>query len=387
MSAPDRRPLAGLRVLELGQLLAGPFAGTLLGYFGAEVIKVEPPGGDPIRAWRLVEEGTSLWWRTLGRNKRSIVLDLRTDAGRATARRLALGSDVLVENFKPGTLEKWGLGPEALRAENPRLVYVRISGYGQDGPHAHRPGYAAVAEAVAGLRSVLGFPDRPPARANLSLGDTLAGIHGALGALLALYARDRPGGSGQGQVVDVALTEAVLNVLESMIPEADRGLVRQRSGSTITGVVPSNTYPTRDGAHVVIGANNESLFARCMEAIGRPDLAADPTLHGNPGRVARQAELDLAIGQWTAARDASEIVRQMEQASVPAGKIQDAAELLADPQLRARGMIESVLVNGRSLAIPGIAPRLTATPGRTDWPGPELGEHQEEILRRLADEG
>lgn len=379
----SRRPLDGIRVLEVGQLLAGPWAGTLLGYFGAEVIKVEPPGGDPIRTWRtLGEDGTSLWWRSLARNKRSVEIDLRTEGGRALVRRLALASDVLIENFRPGTMEGWELGPDALRAEHPRLVYVRISGFGQTGPQAQRPGYASVAEAVAGLRSVTGYPDRAPARANLSLGDTLAGIHAALGAVMALYERDAGAASaGTGQVVDVALTEAVLGVLESMIPEADRGVVRERAGTTITGVVPSNTYACLGGKWVVIGANNESTFARLMTAIGRADLARDEGLRGNPARVARQAELDAAIGAWTAGRTAEDIERVLEAAEVPVGRIQDARELLEDPQLRARGMLERVEVNGRPLTIPAITPKLDRTPGRTEWPGPELGAHTGSVLR------
>lgn len=377
----SRGPLAGVRVLELGQLLAGPWAGTLLGYFGADVVKVEPPGGDPIRTWRVVEDGTSLWWRSLARNKRSVEIDLRTDPGRALVRRLARASDVLIENFRPGTMEKWGLGPEVLRAESPRLVYVRISGFGQDGPDAQRPGYASVAEAVAGLRSVTGFPDRPPARANLSLGDTLAGIHAALGAVMALYERDaRERGSGEGQTIDVALTEAVIGVLEAMIPEADRGVVRERAGTTITGIVPSSTYPCAGGAWVVIGANNESTFARLMEAIGRADLARDPALRGNPARVARQTELDAAIAAWTSERAPEDVERALRAAEVPVGRIQDAADLLRDPQLAARGAIERVEVNGRPLSIPAIPPRLERTPGRTTHPGPELGAHTREVL-------
>ena len=383
--ARGRRPLDGIRVLEVGQLLAGPFAGTILGAFGAEVIKVEPPGGDPIRTWRVVEDGTSLWWRSLARDKRSIAIDLRKDEGRALLRRMALASDVLIENFKPGTMEGWGLGPDALRAENGRLVYVRVSGYGQTGPRASQPGFAAVAEAMAGLRSVTGFPDRAPARANVSLGDTLAGIHAAMGAVLALYDRDRGDrGSAVGQVIDVALTESVLSVLEAMIPEADRGHVRERAGTTVTGIVPSNTYGCRDGRWVVIGANNESLFVRLMEAIGRDDLARDPGLRGNPARVARQREIDDAIGAWTGARDAEEVVRVLERASVPAGAIQDAGDLLRDPQLAARDAIWRVEVNGKPLAIPGVFPRLSETPSRTETAGPELGEHTDEVLRELG---
>jgi crotonobetainyl-CoA:carnitine CoA-transferase CaiB-like acyl-CoA transferase len=381
-ASEPRRPLDGLRVLEVGQLVAGPFAGMLLGFFGAEVVKIEPPGGDPLRTWRVVENGTSLWWRTLARNKRSVVIDLRTPEGRNLVRQLATKCDVLIENFKPGTMEKWGLGPEVFRTVHPRLVYVRVSGYGQTGPLAHRPGYASVAEAVGGLRSVIGFPDRPPARANLSLGDTLAGFHAALGALLALYERDATWrASGRGQVIDVALTESVLAVLESMIPEADRGVVRERAGTTITGIAPSNTYRCRDGRYVVIGANNESNFVRCMEAIGRPDLARDPALRGNPARVARAAELDAAISAWTAEHDAADVVAVLEAASVPAGVVQDAADLLRDPQLRARGMLETVVIDGRPLRVPSVPPLLERTPGWTEWPGPELGAHTDEVLR------
>ncbi|AKF07873.1 CaiB/BaiF CoA transferase family protein [Sandaracinus amylolyticus] len=376
----SRRPLDGVRVLELGQLLAGPWAATMLAYFGADVIKVEPPGGDPIRTWRVVEDGTSLWWRSLARNKRSVVIDLRHDEGRALVKQLAATSDVLIENFRPGTMEQWGLGPDDLRASSPRLVYARVSGFGQTGPHAHRPGYASVAEAVGGLRSVTGFPDRPPARANVSLGDSLAGIHAALGIVMALYERDAQGGTGQ--TIDVALTESIVSVLESMIPEADRGVVRERAGTTVTGIVPSNTYPTRDGKWVVIGANSESNFQRLMRAIERPDLEG---LRGNPARVARQAELDEAIATWTRTRSADEIVRVLEDAAVPAGPIQDARDLLHDPQLQARGMLEHVEVDGRSLTIPAIAPKLDGTPGRTEWPGGALGAHTREVLReRLA---
>jgi crotonobetainyl-CoA:carnitine CoA-transferase CaiB-like acyl-CoA transferase len=382
--AACRRPLEGLRVLEVGQLLAGPFAGTLLGFFGAEVVKIEPPDGDPIRTWRVVEDGTSLWWRSLARNKRSVVVDVRTPEGREIVRGLALCSDVLIENFKPGTMEKWGLGPETFREAHPRLVYVRVSGYGQSGPLAHRPGYASVAEAVAGLRSVTGFPDRPPARANLSLGDTLAGLHAAIGALLALYDRDGgPQASGRGQVIDVALTESVLAVLEAMIPEADRGVVRERAGTTITGVAPSNIYRCRDGRWVVIAAHGESNFARLMDAIGRPDLARDPALRGNPARVARAAELDALIAAFAAERDADELIALLDAASVPAGVVQDAVDLLRDPQLRARGMLETVVAGGRPLTVPSIPPRLERTPGRTEWAGPELGAHTDEVLGSL----
>jgi crotonobetainyl-CoA:carnitine CoA-transferase CaiB-like acyl-CoA transferase len=381
----ERRPLDGIRVLELGQLLAGPFAGSLLGWFGAEVVKVEPPGGDPIRSWRVMEDGVSLWWRSLARNKHSIAIDLHREEGRALVKKLVADCDVLIENFRPGTMEKWGLGPADVHRDHPRVVYVRVSGYGQTGPSAGRPGYASVAEAWAGLRSVIGFPDLPPGRANLSLGDTLAGLHAALGAMMALYDRER---SGRGQVVDVALTESVVAVLESMVPEADRGFVRGPSGATITGIAPSNTYRTRDRKWVVIAANNESNFARLMRALNRPDLAADASLAGNPARVARQDELDAIIAAYAAERTAIEIVTELDRAAVPVGIVQDARDLLEDPQLRARGMLEQVLVRGRPLTISALGPKLEATPGKTRWAGPELGEHTEAILKRLGlDEG
>lgn len=382
-SQPSGAALAGLRVLELGQLLAGPFCGTILGWLGAEVVKVEPPEGDALRGWRVVEKGSSLWWRSLARNKRTIVLDLRTDAGRDLARGLASKADVLIENFRPGTLEKWGLGPEVLHAANPRLVIVRISGYGQTGPLAHRPGFASVAEAVAGLRSVVGFPDRPPARANLSLGDSLAGLHGALGALAALYARDRAASptGGRGQVIDVALTESVLAVLESMLPEADRGVIRERAGSTITGIVPSNLYPCADGRDVVIGANGDTMFARLCEAIGRPELAADPALAHNEGRVREQARLEEAIAAFTRARPADEVVAILDRASVPCGVVKDARDVLADPHYAARGLFERLDTDVGPLVIPELAPKLVATPGRTRWAGRALGADTDAVLR------
>lgn len=368
-------------MLELGQLLAGPFAGSLLGWFGAEVVKVEPPDGDPIRSWRVMEDGVSLWWRSLARNKHSIAIDLHREEGRAIVKRLLADSDVLIENFRPGTMEKWGLGPADVHRDHPRVVYVRVSGYGQTGPASSRPGYASVAEAWAGLRSVIGFPDLPPGRANLSLGDTLAGLHAAFGAMLALYDREK---SGRGQVIDVALTESVVAVLESMVPEADRGFVRGPSGATITGIAPSNTYRTRDRKWVVIAANNESNFARLMRALNRADLADDETLAGNPARVARQEELDAIIGAYAADRTAIEIVTELDRASVPVGIVQDARDLLEDPQLRARGMLEEVLVRGRPLTISALAPKLESTPGKTLWAGPELGEHTQAILKRLG---
>jgi crotonobetainyl-CoA:carnitine CoA-transferase CaiB-like acyl-CoA transferase len=378
----DRRALAGVRVVELGQLMAGPFAGTILAYHGAEVIKVEPPGaGDPIRDWRHVDGGTSLWWRSLARNKRCVTLDLRGDEGRAIARRLILRADVLLENFRPGTLESWGLVPARLLEENPRLVVVRVSGFGQTGPWAGRPGFAAVCEAAAGLRHLTGVPGEPPVRANLSLGDSVAGLHAALGTLLALRARER---DGRGQVVDVAITEAVLNLLESVIPEAARGVVRGPSGTTITGVVPSNLYPCAGGEAVVIGANGVSLFRRLMEAAGRSDLARDPRLESNTGRVERQAEIDEAIAAWTRTLPAAEVEARLVSAAVPCAAIATPADLLANPHYRARGLFERFDLAGEELVLPALAPRLDGTPGHTDFPGPDLGAHNREVYAELG---
>jgi len=379
------RPLDGVRVLELGSLLAGPFAGALLAGFGAEVIKIEPPEGDPIRGWRLLDaDGTSLWWRSLARGKKSVVLDLREARGRELVARLAHGADVLIENFRPGTLERWGLAPARLWESNPGLVVVRVSGFGQTGPKAHRPGYASVCEAEGGLRYLTGHPGEVPVRANLSLGDSLAGLHAAFGALLALRARDRDP-ARRGQVVDVGIVDSVFHFLESTLPEYDRlGVVREPSGATITGIVPSNVYPCAGGERVVIGANSESNFVRLMRTIGRADLADDPALGSNAGRVARQAELDRAIGEWTGARPAAEVVAALDAAAVPCGRIQSVADLAADPHLAARGLIEEIDVAGRPLRVPAILPRLSATPAASGWAGPELGAHTREVLLELA---
>lgn len=375
-------------MLELGQLLAGPFAGTLLAYFGAEVIKVEAPGaGDPIRNWRLLDEGTSVWWRSLGRNKKCLSIDLRLPEGRELAKRLAAKCDVLIENFKPGTLEKWGLGPDDLAAENPGLIFARVSGYGQTGPKAHLPGYASVCEGVGGLRYVNGRPGEAPMRPNLSLGDTLAGIHTALGICLALVGRLRaaPGSAAaRGQVVDVSIVESIFNCLEAVVPEYDRfGAVREPAGSTITGVVPSGTYPTADGAYVIIGANGESNYRRLMVRAGRPELAADPRLQSNAGRVAHQALIDDAIAAWTASLPAAEILAALAEADVPAGPINSVADLFADPQFAARGLFEEVDTPTGKLKVPALLPRLAGTPGRTEHAGPELGSHNDEVLAGL----
>ncbi|MFP1678392.1 CaiB/BaiF CoA transferase family protein [Alloalcanivorax sp. C16-2] len=373
-------PLAGVKVVELGQLIAGPFAGTLLAYFGAEVIKVEPPGGDPIRGWRKLDQsGTSFWWRSIGRNKRSVTLDLKSDAGRDLAARLIDGADVLIENFRPGTLENWGLGPDRFSDSNPGLIYTRISGYGQDGPYADKPGYASVCEGIGGLRYVNGFPGERPVRPNLSLGDTVAGLHAALGILLALFERR---GSGQGQVVDVALYETVFNLLEAVIPEFDgAGLIREPAGSTVTGIVPTNTYRCADGKYVIIGGNGDSIFKRLMVTAGRADLAEDPRLAHNAGRVEHEAEVDGAIEAWCATLDSAEVLRLLEDARVPCGPIYSAADMMADPHFQARGLFQQVEINGKPLKIPAIAPRLAGTPGGTRWPGGEAGAHTEAVLR------
>jgi crotonobetainyl-CoA:carnitine CoA-transferase CaiB-like acyl-CoA transferase len=380
-SASSSAPLAGIRVLELGQLLAGPFAGCVLGYFGAEVIKIEPLNGDPIRTWRVMRDGTSLWWYSLARNKKSVALDLQTDTGRELVRKLAAQCDVVIENFKPGTMEKWGLGPDALKAQKPDLIYARVSGYGQTGPYSSKPGFASVCEAIGGLRYVNGFPDRPPVRPNLSLGDSLAGLHAVIGILLSLIAR---GKTGFGQVVDVAIYEAVFNMLEGVVPEYDgAGVVREPSGSTLTGIVPSNTYLCGDGKYVVIGANGDSLFQRLMRAIGRPEMADDPRFANNAGRVQYEQEIDRAISEWTRANDSAAVLRVLNEASVPGGPIYSVADMAADPHFNARGLFQSVEIDGRPLKIPAIVPFLSDTPGTTRTPGPKLGEHTDEVLRTL----
>ncbi len=375
-------PLAGYRVIELGQLLAGPFAGCLLGYFGAEVIKVEPPdGGDPIRRWREMRGDTSLWWRSLARNKKSVTLDLKSERGVELARRLIEQADVVIENFRPGVVEQWGLGPEEFRRSNPRLVYARISGYGQNGPYAGKPGFASVCEGMSGFRYVNGHPGEAPVRPNLSLGDTISGIHAALGIALALLEKQR---SGEGQVVDVALVESMFNLMEAVVPEYDgAGVIRQPSGSTVTGIVPTNTYRCGDGKFVVIGGNGDSIFRRLMAAAERPDLAEDPRLASNPGRVEHEAEIDAALAEWCAAHDAATLLEKLDAARVPAGPIYNVADMLADPHFTARGLFETVEIDGAPLKIPAILPRLGRTPGATRWPGGELGAANDEVLGGL----
>ena len=383
-SAETTTPLAGVRVLEMGQLIAGPFAGCMLAYYGAEVIKIEPPGtGDPLRNWRVLRDGTSLWWRSMGRNKKCITLNLRESRGREIARALALRSDVLIENFRPGTMERWGLGPDELRTEAPDLVYTRVSGYGQTGPSATKPGFASVCEGFGGLRYINGFPGGPPVRPNLSLGDTLAALHAVIGVLLALVHRNRIDGGaigGNGQVVDVAIYESVYNVLEAMVPEYDgAGIVREPSGSTLTGIVPTNTYPCADGRYVIIGGNADSIFKRLMRVAGRDDLADAARLADNAGRVAHQREVDDAIAEWTRTLGSDHVLEILDGAGVPAGPIYSVANMLGDPHYNARGLFETVDVGGEPLKIPALVPKLDDTPGATLWPGPDLGAHNREV--------
>jgi succinyl-CoA---D-citramalate CoA-transferase len=385
-SVPDSSvgPLTGIKVLELGTLIAGPFCGKTLADFGAEVIKVEPPGdGDPLRRWRVMRNGVSLWWHVQSRNKKSITLDLRQAEGQAIARRLARGCDIVIENFRPGALEKWNLGWDALSRENPKLILVRISGYGQTGPYRERPGFAAIGEAMGGMRYLTGFPDRPPVRPNLSVGDTLASLHGVIGALLALHHVQR---GNRGQVIDVALYESVFNITESLLPEFDaRGVVRERSGSTLPGIAPSNLYPCRDGAYVLIAGNADALFRRLMSAIGRDDLRDDPALAKNDGRAAQMARIDAAISAWTSRYTQGEVLQAMEKAEVPAGRIYTAADIAADPHYAARGMIQEVRAgDGEPLKVPGVIPKLSATPGAIRTPAPKLGEHTEAVLKSLG---
>jgi crotonobetainyl-CoA:carnitine CoA-transferase CaiB-like acyl-CoA transferase len=384
-TSPRRGPLDGVRILELGQLIAGPFATMLLAWFGADVIKVEPPdGGDPLRTWRQMHRGTSLWWYLMGRNKRSVTADLRQEDGRDLVRRLVPHCDVVLENFKPGRMEQWGLGYEDLKRINRRIVLVRISGWGQTGPNAHKPGYASVAEGFGGLRYVNGYPDRPPSRANLSLGDTISGLHAALGILMALRHRDAAPGNG-GQVVDVALFESVFNMMESTLPEyTTAGVVRERQGATISGIVPTNVYPCADGHYIIIGGNGDSIFRRLMRAAGRPDMAEDPRFARNDGRVTYQTEIDDAIAEWTSARPFAEVLAALEGADVPAGPIYSIADQMQDPHFQARGLFEETrLPDGERVTLPRLAPVFSATPGGTRWPGPTLGAHNDEIYREL----
>ena len=378
-------PLEGIRVLELGTLIAAPFAARMLAEFGAEVIKVESPqDGDALRNWRHLHEGTSLWWYLQARNKKSIAVDMKSPEGVAIIKRIATSVDVVIENFRPGALEKLGLGWETLHALNPNLVMVRISGYGQTGPYRNRPGFGAIGEAMGGLRYITGEPGRPPPRVGVSIGDSLASLHGVIGALMALL-RVKTGGGG-GQVVDVSLVESVFNLMESMVPEYDLfGTVRERTGGSLPGISPSNTYAASDGGYVVIAGNSDPIFRRLMKAIGRDDLGNDTSLHSNQGRVKRNAEIDSAIAAWALRYTTDEVVSALEAAEVPAGRLYSVADIVADPHYQARGMIQQMtLPDGVSIRAPGIVPKLSETPGEIKWPGPTLGQHSEAVLKDLG---
>lgn len=385
-SQPDtgNLPLSGLKVLELGQLIAGPFATKLLGEFGADVIKIEPPGtGDPLRRWRVMRDGTSLWWHIQTRNKRSLSLDLRSDEGQDIVKQLAAEADVVVENFSPGRLEKWGLGWAALSALNPALIMVRISGYGQTGPYRDRPGFGVIGEAMGGLRYLSGHPDQSSVRVGVSIGDSLAALYGVIGALLALQERAR---SGQGQYIDVALYESVFAMMESLVPEYDAAeVIRHPSGSALPGITPSNAYRCRDGDEVLIAGNGDSIFKRLMQAIGRADLADDPELAHNDGRNAQAAAIDGAIGDWTAERGRDEVLEILEAARVPAGHPYTARDIVEDPHYAARQMLETITTDtGQKLTVPAVLPRLSRTPGRIDGGGPRLGQHTQAVLDELG---
>jgi crotonobetainyl-CoA:carnitine CoA-transferase CaiB-like acyl-CoA transferase len=376
--------LKGVRVVEMGQLIAGPFCGKTLGEFGADVIKIEAPGGgDPLRNWRLIKEGTSVWWQVQSRNKRSLALDLRQKEGQDIARQLIAEADVLIENFRPGTLEGWGMSPEELHRLNPGLVMLRISGYGQTGPYRDLPGFGAIGEAMGGLRHLTGEPGRVPVRVGVSIGDTLAALHGAIGVLTALYHRKVNG--GQGQVIDVALHEAVFNVMESLVPEYSAfDAVREPAGSALPGIAPSNAYPCSDG-WVLIAGNGDSIFKRLMDSIARPDLGTAPDLADNAGRVARVAEIDAAIAEWTQGRSVQAVLTTLGLARVPAGKVYTAKDIAEDPHYRARDMLlQQQTRDGYTVEVPGIVPKLSATPGSIRTSAPHLGDDTDAVLREAG---
>ncbi len=383
-TAASHGPLQGLKVIEMGQLIAGPFAAKTLSDFGAEVVKIEPPGsGDPLRQWRLVKDGTSVWWQVQSRNKRSVALDLRKPEGQGIVRKLVAEADVLIENFRPGAMEGWGLGPEVLQALNPRLIMLRVSGYGQTGPYRDRPGFGVVGEAMSGLRHLTGEPGRVPVRVGVSIGDTLAALHGVIGILMALHHRHQ---SGQGQVIDVALYEAVFNCMESLLPEYSAfGAVRGPAGSALPGIAPTNAYACQDGGYALVAGNGDSIFKRLMQCIGRQDLADDPELGSNAGRVKRVQELDAAIGAWTAGRTVDEALAALASAEVPSGKIYTVADIAADAHYAARGMLEQVtLDDGSALAVPGFVPKLSLTPGGHHRNAPALGQDTDAVLREVG---
>jgi len=391
-------PLAGIKVLELGTLIAGPFCSRMLAEFGAEVIKIESPdGGDPIRQWRVLKDGTSLWWSVQARNKKSLTLNLKDERGQKIARQLALEADIIIENYRPGVLEKWSLGYEQLKAENPATIMVRLSGFGQTGPLKDQPGFGAIGESMGGLRYVSGFPDRPPLRVGISIGDSVAALHGVIGAMMALRHRDATGGrwngksgdasqAGQGQMIDVALYEAVFNMMESLVPEYDyAGVVRERTGGALPGIVPSNTYTTGDGENIVIAGNGDAIFKRLMLAMGRDDLANDAQLARNDGRVPRTAEIDAAIQQWCDTQTIASALEILQEADVPVGKIYSIRDMMSDPQFLARKMFEQhTFADGTPIKLPAITPKLSETPGETKWLGPTLGEHTDDVLQALG---
>lgn len=385
MTTPQRsQPLHGIRVIELGQLLAGPFTGSILAYFGAQVIKVEPPqGGDPIRGWREVQNGSSLWWHSLGRNKLSVTIDLKSPEGQSLVRSLLDDADVVIENFRPGMMEKWGLGPEEIKQSNPGIIYTRISGYGQTGPYREKPGYASVCESFSGFRYVNGFPGEAPVRPNLSIGDTIAAIHAALGVALAIIERTN-NKNGEGQVIDVALYEAMFNLMEAVVPEySGAGVIREASGTTVTGIVPTNTYLCKDQKYVVIGGNGDSIFKRLMTAAGRPDMADNPAMSDNTGRVQHEQEIDDVLSQWCSQHDSRFIINTLEKERVPVGPIYNIEDMMKDPHYQARGMFEQVQIDGKPLDVPAIIPKLNSTPGKTNWPGPKLGSHNDEVFKGI----
>ena len=379
-SAPTPAALAGVRVIEMGQLIAGPFCGKTLGEFGADVVKIEAVGsGDPLRNWRLIKEGTSVWWQVQSRNKKSVALDLRQAEAQAIARRLIAEADVLIENFRPGTLEGWGMAPEELHALNPGLVILRISGYGQTGPYRDLPGFGLIGEAMGGLRHLTAEPGRVPVRVGVSIGDTLAALHGVIGVMMALYHRKVNGGAGQ--VIDVALHEAVFNCMESLIPEYSAfGAVREAAGSALPGIAPSNAYPCQDG-WVLVAGNGDSIFKRLMATIGRQDLADDPQLADNAGRVARVGEIDAAIGAWTQARTVAQVMELLGAARVPAGKVYTAKDIAEDPHYQAREMLLTQQTrDGHEVTVPGIVPKLSGTPGTIRSSAPHLGDDTDAVL-------
>jgi crotonobetainyl-CoA:carnitine CoA-transferase CaiB-like acyl-CoA transferase len=378
-------PLSGIKVIEIGTLIAAPFAARLMAEFGADVIKIESMGqGDPLRKWRKLHEGTSLWWYLQSRNKKSLALDLKSSEGLDLIKQLLGDADVLIENLRPGGLEKLGLGWEVLHALNPKLTLVRISGYGQTGPYRDRPGFGAIGEAMGGIRYTTGNPESPPARVGVSLGDSLASLHGVIGALMSLLRVKT--GQGEGQIVDVSLAESVFNVMESLVPEYDMlGHVRERSGGALPGIAPSNTYPTADGAYVVIAGNSDPIYRRLMHAIGRADLADAPELAHNDGRAAQSAVLDAAITHWTSSQPIDRVLSALEAAEVPAGRIYSVADIVSDPHYQARDMLlDAQLPGGVSVKMPGIVPKLSQTPGGVNWQGPALGQHTDEILGNLG---